>query len=192
MCSWRQVCRFQHSFWYNVSCRLRSTSLITYQHSLFWDGQGNFKFTILISWQDNDQRSYKIPEWKSIFHHLRFSYKTLVKDSLSSKPLHKLITHRTMSLSPYYSHWPLVCKLQEWQFWLATKFPTWHHFEETKKVQTSSKFIAICPLGYGYIIVQKWVKNLTELSDNTIKRKKSSDILVRMYNSGNSHNACTW
>ena len=68
---------------------------------------------------------------------LCFSYKTVVKNSLSTKPLNQLQNDITFAVVLTLT----VANWQVWQLWLATKFSTQHHYEMTKssKVQT-------CPL----------------------------------------------
>ena len=65
---------------------------------------------------------------------LSFSYKTVVKNSLSTKPLNQLQNDITFAVVLTLT----VANWQVWQLWLATKFSTQHHYEMTKrsKVQT--------------------------------------------------------
>ena len=68
---------------------------------------------------------------------LSFSYKTLVKNSLSTEPLNKLQNDVTFAVVLTLT----VANWQEWQLWLAAKFSTLHHYEMTKRSK-----VQICPL----------------------------------------------
>ena len=71
------------------------------------------------------------------FHLLSFSHKTLVKDSLPTKPLLELIyIQNNMTLAIVFTLNSFVRILTRVAVFTgykhSTKFPTWHHFEEVK------------------------------------------------------------